>query len=360
MRKSVCICIIACIVFSLCGCGNWIDGSYYSVEPHLADNAQKDPSVAVASTYMQLRDALAQIVQSGRQNGVILIDEFAPQTVESFMNMAIDYAFKKTAIGAYALENVSYEVGMNAGKQAVAVNQTYSHSRSELLQIKHVHSMDEALNLILSNLNNCTAGIVLKVDAYADTDFVQMIEDHAHANPQTVMEIPQVSAAVYPESGDQRVIDISFTYQTSREDLRSMQQKVRPIFTAAELYVKETTLSREKFSQLYSFLMERYEQYTHQTSITPSYSLLMYGVGDSRAFADVYAAMCASAGLDCKVISGTKKGEPWNWNLISYDGVNYHVDLLRCAQSGGFAQYTQEQMTRYVWDYAAYTAQPEQ
>ena len=44
--------------------------------------------------------------------------------------------------------------------------------------------------------------------------------------------------------------------------------------------------------------MERYD-YRIETSITPAYSLLRHGVGDSRAFAVVYAAMCQQAGLEC-------------------------------------------------------------
>ena len=157
-------------------------------------------------------------------------------------------------------------------------------------------------------------------------------------------------------NGRERVVEITFTYQTSREDLRAMKKKVSPIFTAAQLYVQESEDQREKCVQLYSFLMERYENYTIQTSVTPSYSLLMYGVGDCKAFAEVYAAMCTDAGVDCRVVSGTRNGDPWYWNVLRRDGVNYHVDLLRCVQSGSYAELTEDSMGAYVWDYSAYSA----
>ena len=114
------------------------------------------------------------------------------------------------------------------------------------------------------------------------------------------MEIPQVTAAVYPDRGEERIIEITFTYQTSRQALRSMQNTVGPIFTSAELYVSDDSELEEKYSQLYSFLMQRFDEYKIQTSITPAYSLLRHGVGDCEAFTNVYTAMCRRAGLDCQ------------------------------------------------------------
>lgn len=346
---TICLCLL------LGGCSGWLDGSYSSVKPHLASPDTNAPASA-ASNYIQLREALESLVENGRSSGVIATSKFKEDTVKYYMNMAIDYVTKQNPVGAYALESVTYEIGTNAGVPAVAVNLTYTHSRSEILKIRRVDNMEDAINLIYSNLENCTSGVLMMVDTYTDTDFIQMIEDYAETHPQTVMELPQVSASLYPEEGRERVIEISFTYQTGRDDLREMKKKVNPIFTAAALYVQETEDAREKGAQLYAFLMERYENYTIQTSVTPSYSLLMYGVGDSSAFAEVYAAMCTDAGLVCRVVSGTRNGEPWYWNVLSREGVNYHVDLLQCMQMGSYMEMNEAAMGSYVWDYSAYSA----
>ena len=101
--------------------------------------------------------------------------------------------------------------------------------------------------------------------------------------------------------------------------------------------------------------MERYS-YKVETSITPAYSLLCHGVGDCRAFANVYAAMCRKAGLECTVISGTRDAEAWFWNMIEIDGEYYYVDLLRCSQLGGFILRKDAEMKGYVWDYSAHPA----
>ena len=165
------------------------------------------------------------------------------------------------------------------------------------------------------------------------------------------MEIPQVSVNIYPDSGEERVMEISFTYVNGRDSLRNMQSIVAPIFSAAELYVQGSEDNSQKYEQLYSFLMERFD-YTIETSITPTYSLLRYGVGDSKAFALVYSAMCQNASLECRVISGTRNGEAYYWNQINYDGTEYHVDLLACNDLGEFAVMNPSEMPGYVWDYS--------
>ena len=64
--------------------------------------------------------------------------------------------------------------------------------------------------------------------------------------------------------------------------------------------------------------------------------------------------MCNSAGLECQVVTGTRAGEPWTWNMICVDGVYYHVDLMRSYAAGKLLLHSDDEMNGYVWDYSAY------
>ena len=134
-----------------------------------------------------------------------------------------------------------------------------------------------------------------------------------------------------------------------------MQGQISPMFRSAVLYVSGDAEDNRKLSQLFSFLMERFD-YKLETSITPSYSLLRHGVGDAKAFAVVYAAMCRAAGLNCQVVTGTRAGEPWYWNLVEDNGIYFHVDLLQSSADGAFTEKTDDMMAGYVWDYSEYPA----
>lgn len=273
------------------------------------------------------------------------------------MGTAIRHIMTNTAIGAYAVEKITYELGKVGGVDAFAVAIEYSHSSDELRRILQLRSMKDAESVITSALRECEADVVMKIDHYAYMDFDQLIEDFAQSSPSSLMEIPQVSVSVYPPNGgEERILVLRFTYQTSREVLRSMRDYVQPVFTSARLYVSGEEEASVKFGLLYSFLMERHSTYTVETSITPTYSLLRHAVGDSRAFAVVYASMCKNSELECMVVSGTCQGEARAWNIICEDGDYYHVDLLRSNNEGVFRKMTDAEMEGYVWDYSAYPA----
>lgn len=351
MKRFV-LCLLAVSIL-LSGC-SLFEGSYYSVTPHQDQSEQGEAEVISVSRYSELQDALVELVHDGTESSVINVPDYDADQLEADMKRIIAYVQKKDAIGAYAVEDIGYELGTNGFVSAVAVKITYLRSREELLRIQTAVDMEEVWDKIQSALFSCNAGIVLLVEQYEETDLIQMVEDCAEANPDSVMEIPEVTMDVYPESGKERVISLKFTYQNSRTDLRQMQTQVSSVFRAAKLYVNDSSSNSQKFSRLYAFLMERFDSYQIKTSITPSYSLLHHGVGDSRAFALVYARMCAMAGLECRVVTGTRNGEPWSWNLVMEGGNYYHVDLLRSSEKGTFQMLTADQMGDYVWDYSAY------
>lgn len=349
MKKAACA-LLLCGCIALSGCSRLFDGHYESVKPHEQQSPNVSDSMIVAADYEQLCDALTELILAGSEEGVISVAEYSREKIEVDMQRAASKIRREHPLAAYAVEEITFDLGSRGGA-ALAVKINYLHDRTEIQKIGQAENMTEAINAITGSLNRCDAGIVLQVDGYQETDFVQLVESYALEHPDLVMEIPRVSVNIYPESGKNRVIELKYTYQTSRDSLKNMRNQVQPFFDSAALYVSGDGKEGEKYAQLFSFLMERYD-YQYSTSITPTYSLLRHGVGDSKAFATVYAATCRLSELECTVVSGTYKGESRYWNIICDGGIYYHIDLLRDE----FQKRTDKQMEGYVWDYSAYPA----
>lgn len=342
--------LAACL---LTGC-SWLNPGYISVTPHQEHDEHIQDGMVSAADYGELRTALENMVNTGQESCVINVSEYKSTAVESGMSMAARYIRTSYPIGAYAVSDLHYEVGSNSGKPAVAVNISYTRSNIEIQKIETVDGMEETALEMYDALDTHDASLVLLVEKYRETDFDQLARDYVEENPERVMELPQVSVGVYG-IGNSRLVEFSFAYQNSRENLRQMKLQVSPVFASASLYVTGGGEDYQKYSQLYAFLMERFE-YSYDTSITPAYSLLCHGVGDSRAFATVYGSMCRQAGLECLTVTGTCNGEPRTWNIICDNGIYYHVDLLRCSAEGRFRGYADWEMSGYVWDYSAFPA----
>lgn len=350
--RVICVALIAAMMLSGC---SWTGGSYVSVTPHHEQSSDVQSDSLTAADYSELRNILAELTEGGAESAVIYVSKYDQDDVEQGMENAVRYITEILPVGAYAIDKVEYEIGTSAGQPAISVSISYLHGRAELRRIRQAEDMEAAKDIILESVANFSDSIVILVDRYAETDLVQMVADYAAANPSVVMEIPQLAIGTYPDSGTKRILELKFTYQTSRETLRSMQTQVKRTFDSAALYINQNDAQAQKCNQLFNFLTERFE-YKYETSITPSYSLLQHGVGDARIFAEVYSAMCRRAGLDCRVVSGTKDGEAWYWNLIQVDGLYYHVDLLESREAGVFTLLTDAELEGYVWDYSAYPA----
>lgn len=354
MRSKIVLTLL-CISLLLTGCG-WTGKRYASVTPHQEQWQKNQGEAAYATNSLELIRVLEGMIRDGTENGVIYIAGYPSNRVESGMEVAVAYALNTYALGAYAVDNIAYEIGTTGSLPAMAVSITYRHSDAQIRQIREIVRMEEVEPLVAAALSDFDDRLVMRVEQYLDWDFQQMVRDYSRDYPETVMEVPQVTVNIYG-IGPERVVELSFAYQTSRDSLRQMQGQVRRVFDAAELYVSGTGADRQKYSQLYAFLMERFD-YQTETSITPAYSLLQHGVGDSRAFATVYAAMCRKAGLACLVVTGTRSGEPWAWNMIKLGSAYQHVDLLKCSADGGFRETADREMDGYVWDYSGYPECP--
>ena len=350
MKQKV-ILLVLTVSLLMCGCGV-INRSYVSVEPHREQRQTMQSDAIMASDYLELLGAMEKMIESGTEVAAIKIPEYPEAAIDYDMKQAVRHSKENDPIGSYAVADIVYELGNSSGVPAVSVNISYHHNRSEIQRIRRARDTQSAERIVAEALKGYEPGVVILVEDYEIRDFTQFVQDYAEENPQTVMEIPQVSQHSYG-TGSDRVVELIFTYQTSRDSLRRMQDQVKPVFDSAVLYVSGEGEDYQKFSQLYAFLMERFE-YKFETSITPAYSLLRHGVGDNRAFATVYAAMCRSAGLECMTVTGTRSGEPWTWNIVLDNGAYYHVDLLRSNLSGQFRELTDGEMRTYVWDYSDY------
>lgn len=355
MKRTV-IAYALVISMLLSGCGMGFDRVYVWEQSHaMPDSTESGLSIS-ASSYDQLYLALEQAVESAVGQLTISVAQYDRNKIEPDMELAVENLRIHNPIAAYAIADYQWELGSIGGEQVLAVQFHYIYDQTHIHKITSYYNQTQIKEAIYEALKACDSGLVFRAKNFTEMDYLQLVEDYATRNPQLIMELPQVTVAVYPETGKDRLVELKFIYQTSRDTLRSMQTQVQTVVDAAVDMVSVTAQPRGKYTQIYVLVIDRFSSYTLETSITPAYSLLVYGVGDGRAIATVYAAVCRQAGLECMTVVGTCDGEPRYWNIVMIDGVYYHVDLLRSKQEGQFREMGDSEMEGYVWDYSAYPA----
>ena len=341
------LCGLLALVLLLSGC-SWTEGSYVSVTPHQVGPVQTaEGEIRPVANYTELRSALVGMIDGGETKGLFSLTDYPREEVQRDVERAVEYAMGTYPVGAYAVEDIGYDLGTGLGARALSVDITYRRSREQIGSIRSVRWISGAQREVEDALDEASGTLVLKVAGYQEADFSDMVRSYAERNPDRVMETPGVTVKVFPEDrGDTRVVELTFHYRTDRDSLRAMREQVQPVFSSAALYVSGQADERTKFQQLHTFLTERLT-YTYENTVTPAWSLLCQGTGDSRAFSLVYAAMCRRIGLEAEIVSGTRDGEQAWWNRVRIDGEWYHLDLM---DPGPFAPKTDGQMTGYEWD----------
>ncbi len=349
--KKVWIFAVALVVATFCGCSAWMNGYYASVTPHKEQNFLPEQELMNPRNYKDVVEILEDMVKSGQKKKRISIEKIEDDW-QKYMLDAAGYVCDVLPVGVYAVSKIDYSLDTSGEKDILSVDISYRRSIADIDAVRTARTDKQIEEILYDSLLGFNVSVAISISDYEDVDFEKIIRNYAELYPQYVIEIPRVSTIMYPADGKDRIVELLFNYETGRTQLLQMKEQIRPIFEASEVVGGEGP-ELGQFTRLYSFLMN-YHEYTIAPSITPAYSLLHNGVGDSRAFASVYAAMCRQAGLECGMITGIRDGKVWYWNVLQIEGETYYVDLLRCQESGDFVCKTASEMTGYVWDNSGY------
>lgn len=355
-KKLSFLALFTALVLSLSGCG-FIRTEYRSVTPHEdpQSHAESETTFSVKN-YTELKNALLSLVEQGAKTGTITAYAY-PGNVEKDLETARTYILEQYPLGAYAVSALDAQCKEVTSYHQIQLKLTYRHSLAEMDAIQQVFGIANAEEAIGAALSQLQSGVTLRISRYENTNFEALIQQYCFQHPDTVVECPTVAAALYPDSGSTRIVELQFTYTMPQDELRTRLSAVTTIMNSAYGYVHYVEDPTQTAELLYSFLAQRFD-YTIGSSATPSYSLLHDGVADCHSLASVYYAMAKRAGLDCYLVTGTHDGQPYSWNILALDGVYYHVDLLRCIQDGRqeLSRYLDQEFTDYTWDTAAYPA----
>ena len=160
-----------------------------------------------------------------------------------------------------------------------------------------------------------------------------------------------------------RILELHFSYPESKEQMREKLQSVQTTLSSASAYVTSGQTESDRVRRLSRFLTERVKYVAEEEEPSmPAYSLLHEKTAHSLSFASVFYAECTSAGLRCRIVEGTRNDKPHYWNLVSIDGLYYHVDLQRSIETERLdlqLLYDEDLLFEgYAWDNAAFPSAP--
>ena len=368
MKKFLSAILIASVLLGLTACSGWGQDELLSVTPHaeqpVSSGATEEEVPLTVTNRSELRGAVLSFIRDWTERGTFLVSDYSGD-IAADLAETIRYATEEDPIGAYAVDYADAELSGDGEDGVISLNIVFRRSAAEINSIVTVNGIGGAYAKIQQALTDYTTALTLRIRNYEEADFTAYIRDFCLENPDQMPALPELSAQVYPNEGETRILELHMVYPKTRDELRVMQAEVNTILASAHSFIHSGSTDAERVTRLYRFLAGRFV-YTIDTEepVMPAYRLLCDGAAHSLSFATVFRYECSSEGMDCRLISGFKDGVSHYWNLIRLGREYYYVDLMRDMLSGGNSPelLTAAQLIEegYVWEAGDYPATPEE
>lgn len=358
-RRIACALALAALLALLCGCSRLVPSEYTLLTPHSAQSKPAQESdVLQAVDYKSLKNAIRSLVQNGVEHGVIHTNQYTGDVEEDLPKAVYEIA-REDPLGAYAIDYITHDCTLIVAYYEIKIDITFRDFLTPLDEIEYTGSEAEAARLIRQALRAYDDHLTLYATFTSQPDYDTLVQSYCDEYWRELAAVPALRVTNYPQDARNRIVELEFDYPASRQALLTMQQDVSESLLAAEVYVRFCNSQTDKAGLLYTYLSERFP-YEQAESRTPIYSALCQGKADSRSMARSWQLLCEETGLDCQIVGGMRGGESWWWNIVTLDGVRYHVDVLRDLLNSDHLRlrYDEDLAGEYSWDTAQTPACP--
>lgn len=347
MRKMMCAVMAALILLST-GCSSMLNRDYSSVTVHSATpTAEGDANTMRVQNYQELVNALIYLINQGEESGSIRYSG-EEADFKKLMDEACLEVKQEDPLGAYAVDYIKYSVISIVGSYEADVQITYRRTREQVASIVDATGAAAIRSELSRALSSFDTEVVLRISYFEEDEaYIQQLVRQAYlSNPATALDFPDAQVAMYPESGQQRIVEVTLTYHQSLQTLESWRNSLSREAERICQPLTELTI-KEKLDGITGTL-QSLGAYSAQGGST-AYDALLGGGGDSQGVALAFSLLCRQVGVTCSVVDGQKNGQSHFWNVVQTASGYRHVDLSR---TGSVTYNVDQTMTQqgYVWD----------
>lgn len=191
-----------------------------------------------------------------------------------------------------------------------------------------------------TSLNSITADFIIST-----------VREQYYKSPLNVVSQPSVEVSMYPANEGERIVEINISYGFSKNVLSSMTVRMDE---AAQGIAEYATGSDD-----FDFLISLCEKLASSASYTvqpvsdlsnTAYGALVSRLATSEGFAMAYKALCDKMGIECIVVNGKHLGDEHFWNIVTFSGSSYHVDVTDYLANNTFLKSDESMRDNYWWD----------
>lgn len=366
MKRIFSLLLVLGLFVSLGGC-SLFDKSNYELSEYTAQTEEvTEADVGYISDYNSLKRAITWLVSEHQEAAELQFQNY-DGNISRDISQACWEVKSSTPLGAFAIDYTSCDLSRIVSFYQADLYITYRRSAEQMQALEELTGLTD-LSLRLSEaLQSSQTYLVLELSAAALTgDLVRdLVAEAYYADALAVPRMPEVEVSLYPESGVERIVEISLDYGMETEELSRMRAELVQrcadalVYTGAsgEASAESGSDSLRQADRLYAACLYLAENciYSPMAGAT-AYDALVEGAANAEGIAMACQAFCDMLGIECRVVSGRLDNEPHFWNMVTVDGLSCHVDMSDPNEV--FLSSDEKVLGRYWWDTEAYPACP--
>ena len=274
--------------------------------------------------------------------------------IEQAVNNACNAILYNDPVGAYALRDVTCEYTHIVSYYECVFTYHYRRTMDQIAAIQQVNGKAAFRRQVAAALTSFSTQLVLKSNSYYDSveTVQQEIWEVYYDTPEAALTMPKITVQLYPEQGAARVVEIDLDWGVEQSVLE--QQTAEVSAAAARIVGQESGADITNAWLLYTRLRSNLDW--HPEGESDVYSALVEGIPNSEGVAMAYQLLCDKVGISCQVVQGTWKDEVHCWNLITLDGISWHLDVTAEESQSAFLHTDEEMEKEYSWSREDYPA----
>ena len=362
--------LLLCVSLSLTGCSALLERNYATVEPHSSKFWESEAAGTLrAENYQDIVNDLLILIGQHTESATVRLYNYEDDlTVADTLEQATTEVQQETPMGAYAVEYITASSRSQRGYYEISIQISYRRTAEQVASVNTVAGSGAIRGELRDALTSFVPETAFRVNyfdqAQGDDYIPRLIRQAYYDSPAAALGLPEAVVNLYPESGQQRAVEVLFTYPEEPELLR---EKSQALTSAAQVLVDpyRTGLRNSALIPvLYRALREHTGLGEAQDAPLPApsvsgstaYAALVEGQADSEGLALTFQLLSGKMEVGSVLVEGTLNGEPHFWNQLTADGGAHYVDLTRDA-SGTTYSAADLLSLGYVWEGAEENAE---
>ena len=233
MRKQIGLLLLAAALMAGAGCSAMLERNYVSATTHVDYYAvEEDPSVLRAETYQGLVNSILYFVESHSATGTIRLYNYTGD-VEADLANACTEILNEDPLGAYAVRDIRYDTTRIVTYYEVNLSVIYSRSAAEVEEIQFVTGLTSLRRAFSDAISAIQDRVAIRTSYFSWTEqyLTELFWIACCSQPLYAVEGLEIDFAFYPDSGSQRIIEVSITWPRTAAEVAERADRLQEVAT---------------------------------------------------------------------------------------------------------------------------------